>query len=64
MANTNTFNSTSAYPPREAFLAGEELPLALVVVIHDPETDEERQLTIPLSLLTKLWPRGSWSPGC
>ena len=51
-------NFTTNSPPREAFLASEaeELPLALVYVVRDPETGEERELVIPLSLIAKLWP--------
>jgi hypothetical protein len=52
-------NSTINSPPREAFLPKgdrEESPLAIVVVVRDPETEEERPLAIPFSLLVKLWP--------
>jgi hypothetical protein len=51
-------DSTINSPPREAFSPSEaeELPLALVVFVRDPETEEERQLAIPFTLLTKLWP--------
>jgi hypothetical protein len=48
-------NFTTNFPPGEAFLT-EELPLALVIYIRDPESGEERPLAIPFSLLTKLWP--------
>jgi hypothetical protein len=33
-----------------------EAELALVVWVVDPETGEERELVIPFSLITKLWP--------
>ena len=36
------------------FFSEEEL--ALVVWVVDPETGEERELVIPFSLITKLWP--------
>jgi hypothetical protein len=41
---------------KERDFSANEADLALVIWIRDPETNEERQLTIPFSLLTKLWP--------
>jgi hypothetical protein len=53
-------DSIAQSPPRETFFSGEaeeELPLALVAVVRDPETEKgERELVIPFSLLMKLWP--------
>jgi hypothetical protein len=51
----SNFDFNRNRPRGEAFLA-DEADLALIIVIYDPETEEERQLAVPFSLLPKLWP--------
>ena len=51
----STFDFNVRSLDRKAFFSEEE-ELALVVWVRDPETGEERPLTIPFSLMVKLWP--------
>jgi hypothetical protein len=56
MRTNSTSNSTVNFRPGEEDFTADEADLALVVWVRDPETGEERPLTIPFTLLTKLWP--------
>jgi hypothetical protein len=54
--DSTTFDVNSRSPDGKAFFDEEEPELALVVWVVDPETGKEKELVVPFSLITKLWP--------